>query len=78
MAEKRFNTRIIHKNDIEANWNLAVNFIPQKGEIIVYNIDENWDYERIKVGDGITNVINLPFYLANEIETVLQKLEALD
>lgn len=61
MAEKTLNTRIQQKHDIEANWLKAVNFIPKQGEIIVYDIDEAHDYERIKMGDGITNVNALPF-----------------
>ena len=61
MNEKMFNTRIIHKHDSEANWNKAVNFIPIQGEIIVYDIDENYNYERVKIGDGIRKVNDLPF-----------------
>ena len=61
MSEKMFNTRIIHKHDIEANWNKAVNFIPMQGEIIVYDIDETYNYERIKIGDGTTKINDLPF-----------------
>ena len=61
MSEKMFNTRIIHKHDIEANWNKAVNFIPMQGEIIVYDIDETYNYERVKIGDGTTKINDLPF-----------------
>ena len=61
MAEKTLNARIIHKHDTEANWLKAVNFIPKQGEMIVYDIDDNYDYERIKIGDGATLVSSLPF-----------------
>ena len=70
MTEKHLNTRIIHKHDTEANWNKAVNFIPKQGELIVYDIDENYDYERIKIGDGVTNVNNLSFSAERWIETI--------
>lgn len=63
--EKQTKSRIIHKHDIEANWNKAVNFIPDKGETIVYDIDDNYSYERIKMGDGETTVIALPFITDN-------------
>ena len=63
----QYNTRILNKNDIEENWNKATNFIPKKGEIIIYNEDTNRDFPLIKVGDGVTNVINLPF-LASAID----------
>ena len=61
MSEKQFNVRIIHKNDTADNWAKTTDFIPKQGEIIVYNIDDAYDYERIKIGDGITNVNSLPF-----------------
>lgn len=61
MSEKTYNTRIIHKHDIEENWNKAVNFIPKVGELIVYDADENYSYSRVKMGDGINFVIDLPF-----------------
>lgn len=65
MADKNFNTRIVHKHDIEANWQLAVNFTPKQGELIVYDPDENFSYPRIKIGDGEKNVNALPFITDN-------------
>ncbi len=61
MSEKNIKSRIIHKHDIESNWQLATNFTPMKGEIIVYDVDANYNYERLKIGDGETNVNLLPF-----------------
>lgn len=61
MNEQIFNTRIIHKHDTEANWSKATNFIPKQGELIVYDIDSEHNYSRIKIGDGVKTVINLPF-----------------
>ena len=61
MTEKNINSRIQQKHDIESNWLKAINFIPKQGELIVYDIDENHDYERIKIGDGVNIVSNLPF-----------------
>lgn len=60
MAEKRLNARIIHKHETEANWLLS-SLIPMQGELIVYDVDENHSYERIKIGDGVQNVNDLPF-----------------
>ena len=71
-----FNGRIQHKHDIEANWKLAENFIPLIGEIIVYDIDENYNYERIKIGDGRTLVNNLPFYYEHEKAAILDKIDS--
>jgi len=61
MTEKTLKTRIVHKHDTDANWLKAVNFTPKQGEIIIYDIDDNYSYERFKIGDGITNVNDLPF-----------------
>ena len=61
MAEKILNSRIIHKHDTEANWLKATNFTPKQGEIIVYDTDDTYDYERLKIGDGKTLVSALPF-----------------
>lgn len=59
--EKNMNARIQHKHDIEANWIKAVNFIPKIGEIIIYDIDENYNYSRFKIGDGVRTINNLEF-----------------
>lgn len=61
MIEKNVKSRITHKHDTEANWKLAVNFIPKQGEIIVYDEDENYNYSRFKIGNGVSNVNDLPF-----------------
>ena len=54
-------SRIIFKHDTEANWNQATNFIPKKGELILYDPDTTYDYTRIKIGDGSNVVSDLPF-----------------
>lgn len=66
MAEKRFYSRVVHTHDIESNWKKATNFIPMRGEIVVYDTDESHNYERFKIGDGSTTINLLPF--ANEVD----------
>lgn len=63
--EKQFKARISHKIDIEENWDKATNFIPLKGEIIIYDIDANNENKRIKIGDGVKNVTELDFFSQN-------------
>lgn len=60
-TEKNVNARVIFKHDIEKNWNSATNFIPKKGELILYDPDTTYDYTRIKIGNGTTKVSALPF-----------------
>ena len=62
-GKKRITTRIIHKHDTEQNWNKATSFIPKQGELIIYDKDTTHSYERFKIGDGTTTVVNLPFTL---------------
>lgn len=73
MAEKNIKSRIVHKHDTELNWSKATNFIPKQGEIIIYDIDSNHSYERIKIGDGATKVNNLPFADANKVDKISGK-----
>lgn len=61
MAEKELNSRVIHKHDSAENWAKATNFIPKQGELIVYDADANYKFERFKIGDGVTKVNALPF-----------------
>lgn len=63
MANKTFQGRIVQKHDIEANWKKATNFVPLKGEIIIYD-----DLKKIKIGDGATKVGNLDFI--NDLDTI--------
>ena len=55
-------TRIQHKHDTEANWNIKETFVPLAGELIVYDMDGEHNYPRFKVGDGTTTIKNLPFH----------------
>ena len=69
-----YKTRIQLKSDTEENWNKvgpkpgSSGFIPLQGELIIYiPDDEHPDYSRLKIGDGSTNVVNLPFIDAGTI-----------
>ena len=57
MANKTFQGRIVQKHDTKANWDKATNFIPLKGEIILYD-----DLNEIKIGDGTTKINDLDFF----------------
>ena len=56
MADKNLKARIVNKNGTSAEWEKATSFIPKKGELILYT-----DLNKIKIGDGVTVVGNLPF-----------------
>lgn len=64
MSNGIINSRIQNKHDTQANWDKATNFIPKTGEIIIYDPDENYNYSRFKIGDGIRTINNLEFLLS--------------
>ena len=72
-ANNTIKTRIQLKSDTEANWNKAGpkngsnGFVPLAGELIVYTADATHPFCRLKVGDGVTNVVSLPFIDAGTI-----------
>lgn len=61
MAEKSLQARIQNKCDTTANWAKATNFVPKKGEIIVYSDGGGVGIPKMKVGDGTTKVGSLKF-----------------
>lgn len=56
MADKNLKARIVNKNGTSAEWEKATSFVPKKGELILYT-----DLNKIKIGDGVTKVNDLPF-----------------
>ena len=83
-ANNTIKTRIRLKSDTEANWNKAgprdgsAGFVPLQGELIVYSADATHPFSRLKVGDGSTNIVNLPFIDAGTLngeETEIVKKE---
>lgn len=73
MSEKNINSRIVHKHDVESNWDKATGFVPKKGELIVYDADSTHNYERLKVGDGVTVISSLPFVSSTNDYTTAEK-----
>lgn len=53
------------KVDTAINWEKAINYIPDSFTIIVYTYDEM--PPRIKIGDGIHKVSELPFLNGREV-----------
>lgn len=74
MAETLFNSRIILAHDTQARWS-AASFVPRKGEIIIYDADATNKMARIKIGNGIDLVKNLPF--VTDITDIASALKAL-
>lgn len=64
MSEKQISARTQQKIDTTANWAKATNFVPKKGEIIVYSDGGGTGVPKMKVGDGTTVVGSLKFITA--------------
>lgn len=60
MSNKNLRARVVHMHGSEQRWS-ELSFIPQKGEIIVYDADNNHSAPRFKIGDGLLTAANLPF-----------------
>ena len=56
----------IVKVDTEENWKKAQNYIPDSFTIIVYSYEDRGP--KIKIGDGIHKVNDLPFLNNKEVE----------
>lgn len=75
--EKIINSRMQQKHDTEAHWLLAKNFTPMKGEVIIYDPDDHYNYPRVKIGDGDSNVNDLPFIDAHTLDKILETVDDL-
>jgi hypothetical protein len=62
MEPKPMKARISFLHKTEAEW-AATNFTPNAGEIVIYDPDVNFNYARLKIGDGINSVQKLPFVM---------------
>ena len=56
----------IVKVDTEENWNKAINYIPDIFTILVYTY--NYESPKVKIGDGINKVKDLPFLTNRVVE----------
>ena len=51
----------------EAEWTNLPDFVPLKGETIIFSPDKQYNYARLKVGDGSTKLKDLPFFIDSAI-----------
>ena len=70
--DKMINVRIQNKHDSAANWELHSSFIPKAGEMIIYD----GIIPKVKMGDGVTTIGNLPFiddnhYTKSEVDNLI-------
>ena len=65
--------RVSQLHKTAAEWAKFANWVPEAGEFIIYDPDNEFEYARVKVGDGRTNLQTLPFFIESAIiEQMLQ------
>ena len=74
MDNTNIKARVIHKHGTQVNWEKITDFIPMKGEIVIYDTDETYAYERIKIGDGVTEINQLPFNIDTITDTEIDEV----
>lgn len=79
----RVMAKILVRRDTTANWNQRRDFIPMRGEVIIYtdhgtitdDYGEAVSVPGIKVGDGSAYLIDLPFVGTDQRYAILQELK---
>lgn len=64
--------RVSHLHKTEADWNKLPNWVPEAGEIVIYDSDNNYNYVRVKIGDGKSQLSELNFFIDATIEAHIQ------
>lgn len=59
----------LHKTEVE--WKKLSSFVPETGEFVIYDPDENFNYARIKVGDGVKTINDLDFFINSATADIL-------
>ena len=70
--------RISQLYKTEAEWAKLPKFKPFPGEIIIFAPDDQHSYARMKIGDGNTLLINLPFFGITELEDPRRANQVID
>lgn len=65
--------RVSQLHKTEAEWLKYSDWIPEAGELVVYDPDENFRYSRVKVGDGKNKLGALSFSIDAAIAAYLRK-----
>ena len=64
--------RISQLHKTEAEWNEVSSFVPEAGELIVYDPDSKHNYSRLKIGDGKKSLQELTFFIDSSVISALQ------
>jgi hypothetical protein len=65
--------RVSNLHKTEAEWALLNSWIPEAGELVVYDPDHKYSYARLKVGDGKRTLQDLDFFIESATAALMQK-----
>ena len=65
--------RVSNLHKTAAEWLKLKDWKPEAGELIVYDPDSEFNYARVKLGDGSHTLTELPFFVDQAAIALLQK-----
>lgn len=65
--------RVSNLHKTENDWKRLNNWVPEAGELVIYDPDQQYSYARLKVGDGKKTLKELSFFIDSAVETMLQQ-----
>lgn len=65
--------RVSQLHKTEAEWLKFNSWVPEAGELIVYDSDDKYSYARLKVGDGVSCLKDLEFFIDKAVLELIQK-----
>ena len=66
--------RISQLHMTEAAWVKYSSLVPEPGELVVYDPDDNYAYARLKVGDGKHTLNELDFFIDSAVSEILKQI----
>ena len=66
--------RISQLHMTAAEWQKHSNWVPEPGELVIYDPDDIYEHARIKVGDGKRALKDLDFFIDSAIAEMLRQV----
>lgn len=64
--------RVSNLHKTEAEWRQLNSWVPEAGELIVYDPDDRHNYARVKMGDGKRPLKDLAFFIDSAVLSIMQ------
>lgn len=67
--------RVSNLHKTESEWSKLIGWKPEAGELIVFDPDDTFDYARVKLGDGVHTLSELPFFIDQAALKIVKNLD---